>query len=90
MILLPYWDHIAAVMILRWFYSPEPLVLLPSVINLKSGWQVEVSEEGKVRLWLQTESLSDSAELRLIFNDREISSSPVRTVSILFYNAEDI
>lgn len=40
---------------------------------------MEVSEEGGVRLWLQTESLSGSAELRLIFNDREISSTPVRT-----------
>ncbi|KAF3839405.1 hypothetical protein F7725_018122 [Dissostichus mawsoni] len=47
------------------------------VIDLKSGWQVEVSEKGEVRLWLQTESLSDEAELRLIFNDKEISSSPV-------------
>uniref|UniRef100_A0A8C6PDB3 Myomesin 3 n=1 Tax=Nothobranchius furzeri TaxID=105023 RepID=A0A8C6PDB3_NOTFU len=43
---------------------------------LKSGWQVEVSERGDVRLWLQAESLSESAEFRLIFNDREISSSP--------------
>ena len=50
-----------------------------SVIALKTGWQVEVSEKGDVRLWLQTESLSNSAELRLIFNDREISSTPVRT-----------
>uniref|UniRef100_A0A8C6UTK8 Myomesin 3 n=1 Tax=Neogobius melanostomus TaxID=47308 RepID=A0A8C6UTK8_9GOBI len=50
------------------------------LIELKSGWQVEVSEEGRVRLWLQTESLSDAAELRLIFNDREISSAPVRAV----------
>lgn len=49
------------------------------MIELKSGWQLEVSEEGDVRLWLQTESLSDSAELRLIFNDHEISSTPVRT-----------
>lgn len=42
---------------------------------------MEVSEEGGVRLWLQTESLSGSAELRLIFNDREISSTPVRTTA---------
>lgn len=52
-----------------------------AVIALKSGWQVEVSEEGDVRLWLQTEGLSDAAELRLIFNDREISSTPVRAVA---------
>ncbi|XP_012730505.2 myomesin-3 [Fundulus heteroclitus] len=46
------------------------------LIALKSAWQVEVSEQGSVRLWLQTESLSSSAELRLVFNDREISSTP--------------
>uniref|UniRef100_A0A3Q1HUN7 Myomesin 3 n=1 Tax=Anabas testudineus TaxID=64144 RepID=A0A3Q1HUN7_ANATE len=51
------------------------------LIALKSGWQVEVSEKGCVRLWLQTESLSNAAELRLIFNDREISSSPHRKIS---------
>ncbi|XP_042346235.1 myomesin-3 [Plectropomus leopardus] len=51
------------------------------LIALKSGWQVEVSEKGEVRLWLQTESLSDSAELRLIFNDREISSTPHRKIN---------
>ncbi|XP_015230877.1 PREDICTED: myomesin-3-like [Cyprinodon variegatus] len=45
------------------------------LIALKSAWQVEVSEKGSVRLWLQTESLSSSAELRLIFNDREMSSN---------------
>lgn len=53
------------------------------VIDLKSGWQVEVSDQGDVRLWLQTESLSDAAELRLIFNDREITGTPVRTASVL-------
>uniref|UniRef100_A0A672ZSV8 Myomesin 3 n=1 Tax=Sphaeramia orbicularis TaxID=375764 RepID=A0A672ZSV8_9TELE len=51
------------------------------VIALKSGWQVEVSETGSVRLWLQTESLSNAAELRLIFNDREISSTPHRKIN---------
>ncbi|XP_068997823.1 myomesin-3 isoform X1 [Embiotoca jacksoni] len=51
------------------------------LIALKSGWQVEVSEKGGVRLWLQTESLSNAAELRLIFNDREISSTPHRQVN---------
>lgn len=54
------------------------VVVFP-VIVLKSGWNVDVDETGGVRLWLQTESLSDSAEIRLIFNDREISSTPVRT-----------
>ncbi|XP_062255192.1 myomesin-3 [Platichthys flesus] len=52
------------------------------LIGLKSGWQVEVSEEGAVRLWLQTESLSDAAELRLIFNDHEISSTPHRQINL--------
>ncbi|MEQ2290811.1 hypothetical protein AMECASPLE_006752, partial [Ameca splendens] len=51
------------------------------LIALKSAWQVEVSEKGSVRLWLQTESLSSSAELRLVFNDREISSSPRRKIN---------
>uniref|UniRef100_A0A3Q2VCA7 Myomesin 3 n=1 Tax=Haplochromis burtoni TaxID=8153 RepID=A0A3Q2VCA7_HAPBU len=51
------------------------------VIALKSAWQVEVSEKGSVRLWLQTESLSNAAELRLIFNDREISSTPHRKLN---------
>uniref|UniRef100_A0A669DMG8 Myomesin 3 n=1 Tax=Oreochromis niloticus TaxID=8128 RepID=A0A669DMG8_ORENI len=54
------------------------------VVNLQaplSAWQVEVSEKGSVRLWLQTESLSNAAELRLIFNDREISSTPHRKIN---------
>ncbi|XP_023271028.1 myomesin-3 [Seriola lalandi dorsalis] len=51
------------------------------LIALKSAWQVEVSEKGDVRLWLQTESLSNSAELRLIFNDREITSTPHRKIN---------
>lgn len=59
--------------------SHNLLCLFLSVIDLRSGWQVEVSEDGQVRLWLQTEGLSDSAELHLIFNDREIYNSPVRT-----------
>ncbi|CAG6014633.1 unnamed protein product [Menidia menidia] len=51
------------------------------LIALKSGWQVEVSEKGSVRVWLQTESLSNAAELRLICNDREISSAPHRQIN---------
>ncbi|XP_057691458.1 myomesin-3-like [Corythoichthys intestinalis] len=50
------------------------------LITLKSGWNVDVSETGGVRLWLQTESLSDDAELRVVFNDKEISSTPRRTI----------
>uniref|UniRef100_A0A3P8X3L4 Myomesin 3 n=1 Tax=Cynoglossus semilaevis TaxID=244447 RepID=A0A3P8X3L4_CYNSE len=49
-----------------------------TVIALKSGWNVEVSDKGDVRLWLQTESLSKDAELCLILNDKEISSTTVR------------
>lgn len=67
--------------------QPWLLYLCLSVIDLRSGWQVEVSESGQVRLWLQTEGLSDSAELHLIFNDREIYDSPVRTMFHL-YNTE--
>ncbi|XP_056142190.1 myomesin-3 [Lampris incognitus] len=51
------------------------------LIALKSGWQVDVMEQGDVRLWLQTEKLSNAAELRLIFNDHEISSSPHRKIN---------
>ncbi|XP_029360148.1 myomesin-3 isoform X2 [Echeneis naucrates] len=51
------------------------------LISLKTGWQVEVSEKGDVRLWLQTESLSNAAELRLIFNDQEITSTPHRKIN---------
>uniref|UniRef100_A0A3B5BB06 Myomesin 3 n=1 Tax=Stegastes partitus TaxID=144197 RepID=A0A3B5BB06_9TELE len=62
-----------------WIVTPSAFPL--PVIALKSGWQVEVSEKGSVRLWLQTESLSNAAELRLIFNDREISSTPHRKIN---------
>ncbi|KAM6910751.1 myomesin-3 [Xenentodon cancila] len=51
------------------------------LIALKSGWQVEVSEKGGVRLWLQTEGLSNAAELRVICNDREISSTAHRKIN---------
>ena len=46
-------------------------------MGLRLGWQVEVTEDGAVRLWLQTEPLSAEAELRLVLNDREIASTPV-------------
>jgi len=69
--------------VLCFFFFPRDalfslLPLLPGV-GLRTGWQVEVREDGAVRLWLQTEPLSAAAELRLILNDREIASSaPVR------------
>uniref|UniRef100_A0AAY4BH06 Myomesin 3 n=1 Tax=Denticeps clupeoides TaxID=299321 RepID=A0AAY4BH06_9TELE len=51
------------------------------LIALKSGWNVDISEQGGVRLWLQTEALSNAAELQLILNDREISSTPARKIN---------
>lgn len=56
---------------------PPALSYLP-VIKLISGWNVEVLEQGQVRLWLEVEKLSPAAELHLIFNEKEIFSSPVR------------
>ncbi|CAL8249585.1 unnamed protein product [Boreogadus saida] len=47
-------------------------------VGLRRGWQVEVTEDGAVRLWLQTEPLSAEAELRLVLNDREMASTPRR------------
>ncbi|XP_062421610.1 myomesin-3 isoform X2 [Pungitius pungitius] len=52
------------------------------LIALRSGWQVEVSDQGDVRLWLQTQSLSDAAELRLVLNDREITGTPRRRINL--------
>lgn len=59
-------------------YRNKGYLISSAVIALKSeGWQVDVSEQGSVRLWLQTEALSSAAVLRLILNDCEISSTPV-------------
>ena len=55
---------------------PLPDLYLP-VIKLISGWNVEILEQGEVRLWLEVEKLSPAAELHLIFNEKEIFSSPV-------------
>ncbi|XP_004592433.2 myomesin-3 isoform X2 [Ochotona princeps] len=51
------------------------------VIKLISGWNVEVLEQGQVRLWLEVEKLSPAAELHLIFNEKEIFSSPNRKIN---------
>ncbi|XP_045154869.1 myomesin-3 [Echinops telfairi] len=51
------------------------------VIKLVSGWNVEVLERGEVRLWLEVEKLSPAAELHLIFNEKEIFSSPNRKIN---------
>lgn len=56
--------------------SPGASLCLP-VIKLISGWNVDVLEKGEVRLWLQVEQLSPNAELHLIFNDKELTSTPV-------------
>lgn len=47
------------------------------VIKLISGWNIDILEQGEVRLWLEVEKLSPAAELHLIFNEKEIFSSPV-------------
>lgn len=47
------------------------------MIKLISGWNVDILEQGEVRLWLEVEKLSPAAELHLIFNEKEIFSSPV-------------
>ncbi|KAM9436580.1 myomesin-3 [Clarias gariepinus] len=54
----------------------NPLIALRS-----EGWQVDVLEQGNVRLWLQTEPLSNAAELHMILNDKEISSTPTRKIN---------
>uniref|UniRef100_A0A250Y7T1 Myomesin-3 n=1 Tax=Castor canadensis TaxID=51338 RepID=A0A250Y7T1_CASCN len=51
------------------------------VIKLISGWNVDILEQGEVRLWLEVEKLSPAAELHLIFNQQEIFSSPNRKIN---------
>ncbi|KAJ8373437.1 hypothetical protein SKAU_G00040170 [Synaphobranchus kaupii] len=51
------------------------------LIALVTPWEVEVLEKGGVRFWLRTEPLTTAAELHLIFNDREISSTPARKIN---------
>ncbi|XP_014710548.3 myomesin-3 [Equus asinus] len=51
------------------------------VIKLISGWNVDILEQGEVRLWLEVEKLSPAAELHLIFNQKEIFSSPNRKIN---------
>ncbi|XP_011761154.2 myomesin-3 [Macaca nemestrina] len=51
------------------------------VIKLISGWNVDILERGEVRLWLEVEKLSPAAELHLIFNNKEIFSSPNRKIN---------
>ncbi|XP_017389963.1 myomesin-3 [Cebus imitator] len=51
------------------------------VIKLISGWNIDLLERGEVRLWLEVEKLSPAAELHLIFNKKEIFSSPNRKIN---------
>ncbi|XP_030074495.1 myomesin-3 [Microcaecilia unicolor] len=51
------------------------------LIQLISGWNIEVLEMGDVRLWLQVEKLSPAAELLLTLNDEELSDTPTRKIN---------
>uniref|UniRef100_A0A8C3VG55 Myomesin 3 n=1 Tax=Catharus ustulatus TaxID=91951 RepID=A0A8C3VG55_CATUS len=56
---------------------------LLAVIKLISGWNIDVLERGEVRLWLQVEELSPNAELHLIFNDKELTSTPTHKINFV-------
>ncbi|NXD28022.1 MYOM3 protein, partial [Spelaeornis formosus] len=53
------------------------------LIPLISGWNVDVLEKGEVRLWLEVEKLSPNAELHLIFNDKELTSTPTHKINFV-------
>ncbi|NWR88001.1 MYOM3 protein, partial [Furnarius figulus] len=53
------------------------------LLRLVSGWNVDVLEKGEVRLWLEVERLSPSATLHLIFNDKELQSTPRRKINFV-------
>ncbi|NWQ60684.1 MYOM3 protein, partial [Neopipo cinnamomea] len=53
------------------------------LIKLISGWNVDVLEKGEVRLWLEVEKLSPNAELHLIFNDKELKSTPTHKINFV-------
>ncbi|NWT00574.1 MYOM3 protein, partial [Mionectes macconnelli] len=53
------------------------------LIKLISGWNIDVLEKGEVRLWLEVEKLSPNAELHLIFNDKELKSTPTRKINFV-------
>ncbi|KAG8543881.1 hypothetical protein GDO81_030039, partial [Engystomops pustulosus] len=50
------------------------------MIQKISGWNVEVLENGDVRLWLEVEKLSPAADLEMIFNDKVIENTPKRKI----------
>ncbi|XP_039218954.1 myomesin-3 isoform X2 [Crotalus tigris] len=51
------------------------------LIELISGWNIDVLEKGEVRLWLEVEKLSPEAVLHLFFNEKELSSTPTHKIS---------
>uniref|UniRef100_A0A4X2M7S0 Myomesin-3 n=1 Tax=Vombatus ursinus TaxID=29139 RepID=A0A4X2M7S0_VOMUR len=51
------------------------------VIKLISGWNIDILDQGEVCLWLEVEKLSPAAELHLIFNDKELISSPTHKIN---------
>ncbi|NXQ36441.1 MYOM3 protein, partial [Alaudala cheleensis] len=53
------------------------------LIKLISGWNVDVLDKGEVRLWLEVEKLSPNAELHLIFNDKELTSTPTHKINFV-------
>uniref|UniRef100_A0A8C5T706 Myomesin 3 n=1 Tax=Malurus cyaneus samueli TaxID=2593467 RepID=A0A8C5T706_9PASS len=53
------------------------------VIKLISGWNIDILEKGEVRLWLEVEKLSPKAELHLIFNDKELTSTPTHKINFI-------
>ncbi|XP_009906751.1 myomesin-3 [Dryobates pubescens] len=53
------------------------------LIKLISGWNIDVLEKGEVRLWLEVEKLSPKAELHLIFNDKELTSTPTHKINFV-------
>uniref|UniRef100_A0A8B9PTY3 Myomesin 3 n=1 Tax=Apteryx owenii TaxID=8824 RepID=A0A8B9PTY3_APTOW len=57
--------------------------LTQEVIKLISGWNIDVLEKGEVRLWLEVEKLSPKAELHLIFNGKELTSTPTHKINFV-------
>uniref|UniRef100_A0A8C5T6Y8 Myomesin-3 n=1 Tax=Malurus cyaneus samueli TaxID=2593467 RepID=A0A8C5T6Y8_9PASS len=53
------------------------------LIKLISGWNIDILEKGEVRLWLEVEKLSPKAELHLIFNDKELTSTPTHKINFI-------
>ncbi|XP_008494634.2 myomesin-3 [Calypte anna] len=53
------------------------------LIKLISGWNIDVLEKGEVRLWLEVEKLSPNAKLNLIFNEKELTSTPTHKINFV-------